>query len=159
MVEFKIYQGESRRVSDNVFLGKVTIPVPPKRAGEVVVNCRFTYDINGILEVDLHVLATGRREALTIVDDSTAMSPSELEERRRVLAKLKIHPRDDDANRAVIARLHRCFEQTLGESREMVGQWISQFMAILDTQNPRDIAAARVRVTTALDNFEGESLL
>lgn len=47
-VNFKIYQGESRRVVDNIFLAELLVNVPPKPVGEVKIEVRFTYDINGI---------------------------------------------------------------------------------------------------------------
>ena len=158
-VEMNVYQGESRKVSDNVHLGRLKIPVPAGRAGEVAVNCRFTYDINGILEVDLHVPATGERRELVIVDDPDAVDPAELNKRREVLAALKVHPRDEQTNLAMLARMERCYEQSLGERRAMIGQWLSQFAAILEAQNPRAIADARTKLTEALDSIEGESFL
>ena len=159
VVEMNVYQGESRKVSDNVHLGRLKIPVPAGRAGEVAVNCRFTYDINGILEVDLHVPATGERRELVIVDDPDAVDPAELNKRREVLAALKVHPRDEQTNLAMLARMERCYEQSLGERRAMIGQWLSQFAAILEAQNPRAIADARTKLTEALDSIEGESFL
>jgi len=159
VVKMSIYQGESRKVSDNVHLGKLEIPVPAGRAGEVAVNCRFTYDINGILEVDLHVPATGERRELVIVDDPNAIDPADLERRRKELLALKVHPRDEQANIAVLARLERCYEQSLGDRRELIGHWISQFTAIIEGQNPRAIADARTKFTQALDSIEGESFL
>ena len=159
VVEMNVYQGESRKVSDNVHLGRLKIPVPAGRAGEVAVNCRFTYDINGILEVDLHVPATGERRELVIVDDPDAVDPAELNKRREVLAALKVHPRDEQTNLAMLARMERCYEQSLGERRAMIGQWLSQFAAILEAQNPRAIADARTKLMEALDSIEGESFL
>ena len=159
VVKMNVYQGESRKVSDNVHLGMIEIPVPHGKAGEVVVNCRFTYDINGILEVDLHVPKTGERRELVIVDDPDAISPEVLEQRRQALLALKVHPRDEQVNIAVLARLERCFEQSLGERREAVGRWISQFTAIMEAQNPRAIADARTKLTQAMDSIEGESYL
>jgi molecular chaperone HscC len=159
LVKMNIYQGESRKVSDNVPLGKIEIPVPAGRAGEIAVNCRFTYDINGILEVDVHVPATGERRELVIVDDPDAVSPAVLEERRKALAALKVHPRDEQVNAAVLARLERCYEQSLGDRRETIGRWISQFTALVEAQNPRAIADARAKLTQALDSIEGESYL
>jgi molecular chaperone HscC len=159
MVEMDIYQGESRKVADNVHLGKIQIPVPPGRTGQVRVNCRFTYDINGILEVDLHVPASGERRELVIVDDPDAIDPTALEERRKALAALKTHPRDEHVNLAILARMGRCYEQSLGERREMIGRWISEFTAVLEAQNPRAIADARTKLTQALDSIEGEAFL
>jgi molecular chaperone HscC len=159
VVVIEIYQGESRKVDSNIHLGTVETPVPYGRAGEVAVHCRFTYDINGILEVDVHVPVTGQKRQLVIVDDPQAIDATELAKRRAVLADLKVHPRDEDANRALLARIERCYEQALGDQRMRIGSWISQFNAILDRQEPREINEARATLRAALDELEGETFL
>ncbi|HEV2443256.1 MAG TPA: molecular chaperone HscC [Steroidobacteraceae bacterium] len=159
VVKVNVYQGESRNVSDNVHLGALEIPVPMGRVGEVRVTCRFTYDINGLLEIDLQVPATGERRELVIVDDPEGVEPAELEQRRKALAALKVHPRDDQVNIAILARLERCYEQALGDRREAIGRWISQFTTVLESQDPRAIADARTKLIGAMDSIEGESFL
>jgi molecular chaperone HscC len=159
LVKVNVYQGESRQVSDNVHLGVLEIPVPSGKAGQIAVNCRFSYDVNGLLEVDLHVPSTGERRELVIVDGPDAADPGELERRRSALAALKVHPRDDQINVAILARLERCFEQSLGERREWIARWMSQFTAVLESQDPRAIADARQKLASAMDSFEGESFL
>jgi molecular chaperone HscC len=158
-VKFHVYQGESRSVTDNILLGEVSVPLPRGKASQIAIDCRFSYDINGLLEVDVHIPATGERRELVIVDDESTMEPSELEKRREALAKLKIHPKDEDINRAVIARAERCFEQSLGRTRESVSQWLSQFTTVMDGQDLRAIEASRAELISALDALEGETLL
>lgn len=157
LVEFGIYQGESRYVSDNIKLGKISIPVPSRPAGEVQVDCRFTYDINGLIEVDVHVPLTDERRQLVIVDED-GPTGMDLEKQRKALEALKVHPRENDANRAVLARAGRCYENFLGDKRQFVSQLIGQFEQILDTQDPRRIERARTDVMQALDQLEGETL-
>ena len=158
-VEFQIFQGESRNCSDNIALGKVTMPVPRGRASATLVNVRFSYDINGLLEVDVHVPETGQRRELVIMDDETRISPEELARRREALSSLKVHPRDDAANRALIARAERCYEQSLGERREFIARCLAQFAAVIDGQDPRNIERAREQFGKALDSLEGETFL
>jgi molecular chaperone HscC len=158
-VEFNVYQGEARLVKDNVHLGKLAVPVPRRRAGEVAIECRFSYDISGLLEVDVHVPLSGESHQLVIFDPQDALSGAELEARRAALAALKVHPRDQDANRAALARAARCFEELLGEERQAVGRWISQFEAVLEGQEQREIDAARTALLKALDMLDGKSFL
>lgn len=157
-VRFPIYQGESRWVKDNVLLGNVLIPVPPAPAGKVEIKCRFSYDINGLLEVDVYVPETGRREQIVLVDRD-GVAPDEIEKRRADLAKLKIHPRDTDSMRAALARAGRCFENAVGEERIWIGQLIGRFEDVLAKQEPRSCEAARVELNAALDRIEGQSFL
>ncbi|MGH6949654.1 MAG: Hsp70 family protein [Vitreimonas sp.] len=157
-VKFPIYQGEARWVKDNVYLGEVTVPVPRAKAGQTPITCRFSYDINGLLEVDLYVPDTGARQQLVIVDRE-GMSESELEERRKELGKLKVHPRDTDAIRATLARAGRCYEDRIGAERDYVGQLLSRFEEVLANQDPRACEDARAELSELLDRLEGKTYL
>lgn len=48
-----IYQGEEYYADENLSLGKIVINVKPKPAGQAYADVSFTYDINGILKVDV----------------------------------------------------------------------------------------------------------
>jgi len=158
VVVFGIYQGEARLVAENIKLGQVEVPVPPRRAGEITLECRFTYDVNGLIEVDVHVPETDERRQLVIVDEEDR-GGDDLEKRRAALAALKVHPRDLDANRAALARASRCYETFLGERRSHVGELITRFETALDGQDPRLAELARKDLTQALDALEGETWL
>jgi molecular chaperone HscC len=158
VIEFNIYQGESLSVADNIRLGQLTMKVPAARAGEIAVEVRFSYDINGLLEVDVHVPKTGERRELLIMDDETAAMAG-LEQRRAVLAALKQHPREADANKAALARANRCYEKFLGDTRTYISQITSQFEQVLDRQDPREVEHARGELLKALDQLEGETWL
>ena len=158
-VNFGIYQGEAREVSGNVKLGEVTVPVPPRAAGTVSIECRFSYDSSGLLEVDIAVPETGMTRNLVIVDDEDAPDPVELEKRRAALAALKVHPRDDAVNAALLARARRAYEAFLGDTRAAIGQMLGQFESALATQDERMIAQARAAFGAALDQIEGERFL
>ncbi|MDH4385269.1 MAG: Hsp70 family protein [Caulobacter sp.] len=157
-VTFNIYQGESRNVSDNIRLGQVEIPVPPGKASEVEIQCRFTYDINGLIEVNLNVPASGESRELLIVDDEGPKG-QDLAQQRARLALLKQHPRENEANRAALSRANRCYEDYLGDKRDYVAGLMSRFEAVLETQDPLAADHARAELTSALDALEGESYL
>ena len=57
-IELQVYQGESRMVRDNVHLGNLEVPLPPGPIQESVVEVRFTYDVNGLLQVEATVQKT-----------------------------------------------------------------------------------------------------
>ncbi len=67
-VNVGIYQGESLNIDDNLFLGNFLIDVPRNIAGKEAINVRFTYDINGILEVEATVVSTGLKKSKLIVN-------------------------------------------------------------------------------------------
>jgi molecular chaperone HscC len=158
-LEFNIYQGESREVSGNVKLGTIKVPVPSGLAGEIQVECRFSYDSSGLLEVDVTVPATGLVRNTVIIDDEDAPDAAELAKRRTALAALKVHPRQDSANIATIARAERCYEGFTGEPRDQIGRWLVAFETVLDAQEPHAIDRARAELEIALDALEGERFL
>lgn len=158
-VVFGIYQGEAREVAGNVKLGELKVEVPPAPAGSIQVECRFTYDTSGLLEVDVHVPASGARRNLLLFDEADAMSADELAQRRAALAGLKRHPREESANQALLARAERCYEAFLGERRELVGRILVEFEAALQTQDHKRIAQALADATAALDAIESERFL
>ena len=158
-VQVDIYQGEARLVNDNIKLGQLKVPVPPRPAGQVSIECRFSYDISGLLEVDVHVPLTQERHQLVILDDTEGMSADEVQRRRTQLSSLKVHPREQAENIAALARANRCFEELLGEPRERVGRWITQFESVIEGQNPREIEMARTAFMKALDTIDGKVVL
>lgn len=158
-VVFNVYQGESRRVADNVHLGVIGLAVPPRPRGAVTIDVRFTYDINGLLEVDVKSPETGETRQLVVVDAEVDMASGEMKRRRDELAALKIPPRDTALNRAALARAARCYEQFVGDKRAQIGRLTGHFEAVLDRQDPREIEIAREEFMKALDEIDGERYL
>jgi molecular chaperone HscC len=150
----RIFQGESRLVKDNVRLGELNITLPPAPAGKEKVDIRFTYDTSGLLEVDVTTLSTGRTETLVIEGNPGVLHPDEIAKRLAALAKLKVHPRDDIANRTLIARAERLFEERLGDTRAMIGDALGVFTVAIERQKPDEIERARKKLTALLEELD-----
>jgi len=152
----EVYQGESRRTADNIRLGALEIPVPPGPAGREELEVRFTYDIDGLLEVEATALSTGERRQIVIKGNSAAMTEEEIAMRLAGLASLKIPPREQAENRALLARAERLFEEMLRDSREAVRWEILAFEGALESQEPSQICSAYSRLQKFLDKIEHE---
>jgi molecular chaperone HscC len=135
-----IFQGESRNVEDNLLLGELHVHIPIAKAGAESVEVRFTYDINGILEVEATVLSTGLKSRVVIESRKSGMSKAEIEASLARLQSIKIHPRERTENRLLLARAERMYEESLGERRAIIQQGINQFEYILEKQNDKEIA-------------------
>lgn len=153
-LKIDIYQGESRNCSNNVLLGGIELPIPKRPAGEIEADIRYTYDINGILDVDIDIEKAGISKNLVIKKLAGNVSDEEIERRRIELAALKVHPRDQEENRLLVERANRLYEQLLGDEREYVGRMLGQFNAILESQDKASIAKARQEFAQALDALE-----
>ncbi|MES2016549.1 MAG: molecular chaperone HscC [Pseudomonadota bacterium] len=155
----KVYQGEARKVSDNIYLGTLHFPIESKKAGEVSADVRFTYDVSGVLEAEITVLPSQEKHKLVITENAGVMTPAEIEQRLGELAELKIHPRDRIENRTLVAQADRLYEQLLGQEREYLAQYVAAFQSVLDKQDPLATRRARESLVQAMRQLDGGSFL
>lgn len=156
-LKLRVYQGESVQVASNVFLGELEIELPRAKAAEMPVEVRFTYDVNGLIEVEATVLANKAKHQLTIQQNPGLLTPQQVTERLAALQHLKVHPRDDQANVAIIARAERLYEERSGELRQQIAQWLMGFRGELESQEPARIRTAQKRMQELLTQVEAES--
>jgi molecular chaperone HscC len=156
VVNLGIYQGENRLVSHNIFLGELEISVPPRKAGEVTLDVRFTYDNNGLLEAQVHLPINGETRRLVIENNPGVLAPEEVAQRLAALEALKVHPRDQQINTLLLARLDRLYQESLGDGRQFIAGLANHFQQMLDTQDERQIREARSDITQRLAHFERE---
>ena len=150
-IDVKVYQGEQRYCDDNTYLGHLEIAVPPGPRGEQYVRVRFTYDINGLLEVDV-VGRDGQSGRLVL--QGSGMTEAEVERRLKELEALKMHPRDQEGPRTLIARGERLYAMTVGQMREQVAQILDWYQLQLSTQESLRIAKASRRTAAFFDQAE-----
>src|SRR5262249_24392218 len=74
MIDLRIFQGESRLVKDDIFLGEIHVQLSPQPKGHETINVRFTYDINGLLEVEATVASTGVKKSVVIEENPGVLS-------------------------------------------------------------------------------------
>ncbi len=154
-VELRVFQGESRLVSENILIGSLTIPLPRAKIADSGVDVRFTYDSSGLLQVEAKVLKTGIEKSAEIQQSEGSLSKEEIVEKLKKLEHLKIHPRDSLENQAVLNRAKHIYEELLGESRTFVGDLIAQFCAVLEEQDPMKIMRMRRDLENTLDEIVG----
>lgn len=153
-VSVDILQGESRLASGNLLLGRLTVPVPPRPAGEESITVTFTYDINALLEVIVKVDSNEVTKKIIIKGESSVYSDQEAEERMAQLDYLKIHPREKEENKLLLLKAERMYEEALGEIRPMINQALIQFEGILERQKPDEIQQAREEFKETLAGLE-----
>lgn len=154
VVGIDIYQGESRKVDNNIKLGTFDLKIPPAPRGEQSVDIRYTYDINGILEVEATVVKTGEKKTMIIEKNPGQTSPEQIKARLEELKHLKIHPRDRDENRLLLARGERLYEESLRDKRNYVASLIQEFEQALASQNEQEIKKKSSLFKQKLDSLE-----
>lgn len=154
ILRFAIYQGEAPVAEDNILLGEIEVPVPPALAEKEAAEVRFTYDINGILEVDARVLSTNETRHLVIIDRKNRMSQAQIQETLEEMQKLKIHPREREENAYLLSRCESLYAQAGSGLREFLLDQMQYFQFLLETQNDLKIKKGREYFTRALDAAE-----
>ena len=158
-VSLQVYQGEARMARDNIALGSLKVPLPQGAEQDRGIDVRFTYDVNGLLQVEAKVPKTGQVYGIVIEGNPGVLSEQEIQERLKSLAQLKIHPREQLENRTLLARAERCYEQLRGDERERLGRQILQFEQLLATQDSRRIAPGQKMLREILDQLDKMAFL
>ncbi len=150
-VDVRVFQGENRYCADNTLLGQLQLSVPPAPRGRQSIRIRFTYDINGLLEVEA-VNEAGRAERLVLQNKD--MTAEEAERRLKELSRLKLHPREQEEYRAMVARGERLYAVTVGSLRERVAELLDWYQTVLASQEALKIAKATKRLDRFFDQAE-----
>lgn len=156
---FTILQGESAIASENLLLGQMEIDVPKRPAGEVVIDVRFTYDINGLLEVDVTNTEHGITCNRVFQQNSQNLSEEDIKQSLARLASLKIHPREQQENIYLLEKGKRLYETYLGEERQMISEYLAYFEQALESQDESVIRKARKQFGEFLMRYDGGWLL
>ena len=147
-----VFQGESMHCSENLFLGELNLTVPPAPNGQEGVVVRFTYDINGILDVE----AENRHGDVVkklIMNERIRMDSQELDEKMQELEQLKRPAREQAVNQLVFSRGERLYMELLGDDRQVILNLLNWFSGVLAAGSPAAIAAARKNIRKNLTGF------
>ena len=153
-VKVDVLQGEGRYCKDNLKLGEFTVAVPSAPAGKEQVDIRFTYDINGILEVEVTIVSTGQVYRELIMGKNNSLTAEEVNKRLKELSQLKLPPQDREELRVLIARGERLYAQSTGGERESIGERLEYFIAIAEQQAPTELARHIASFTAFLEGME-----
>lgn len=153
-LELNVYQGEARLAKDNIHLGTLNIKLPHSVRDDCGIDVRFTYDVNGLLQVEAAVLKTQDTHTLVIEGNPGMLSEEEIAERFVKLSELKIHPRDRIDHRTLLARAERLYQQLRGQEREWLGAQILSFEQTLESQDKRLIEPKRKEFEVLLNEVE-----
>ena len=153
-ITIDVYQGEEYYASDNLLLGSLEMQVPKAPKGEEKVKVRYTYDLNGILIVDVCVVSTGLTKQMVICNEEVKLSEEELEKKLVELEKLKVHPSEREENQLVMERAARLYAETVGSIRADIEDRARYFNYLLSTQDEIRVNRWRKRFSQYLDSVE-----
>ena len=152
-LDIKVYQGESRDLNNNVFLGQLEVPVTLSPATDEAFSFRFTYDVSGLLEVEVKSLATNKVYSSIFNQNELKLTKEEMEKRFKKLANIKIHPREKEENTHIIKKLERIFEEVILEQKNYISEVISDFERALESQDNELIDKYRKQANEVFEYF------
>lgn len=154
VISMNIYQGDEQYAKDNILLEHMDVKVKPKKAGQEMIQVRFTYDINGILDVDVLVESTKTTYQKTIVNKELNMTKREIQQQLEKMSELKKDLRQQEENQYVINLANALYRQTKGDTRAYIVSILEYFDRILSEANEAKIIHVRKRLLVLLSNLE-----
>ena len=149
-----IYQGEDYYCNENLELGSIELDIRPVPAGQTRVQVSFTYDINGILEVEVTDRGKNQVEKKVLTCNNFRMSEKELNKRLEELRTYKLMPSGGIRTQLVLARGERLFTQFVGVRRQQVARVMAQLQNAIHSQNDQQIANCLKMAEEAFDRLE-----
>lgn len=153
-VNVRFFQGESRRVEENLFLAEFELKGIPRGPAGQRITIRFTYDLNGILEVEAGAAESNARASCVITRHAQNLTDVQLKEAVAKLQELKADPREDQGNRHLIKRAERIYRELSGDPRRLLETLLGGFEEALAMQDPSAIEMNRSALEKFLDHFD-----
>ena len=150
-----IYQGESLNIDDNLFLGEFLLDVPQNLAGKEAINVRFTYDINGILEVEAKVVSTGVKKSKLIINGD--LSEEEKNEKIKMLKEIKIQSENKNKDKLLLERANRIYAEIVNtEIRNHISDYLENYQMVVATGDRIRIQKVKESFSQFLDKIDPE---
>ena len=157
-VTVRVFQGDRRFVQQNRFLGsfEVTgIPVFEAERGGQPLDIAILCDVNGLVEVEATVVATGEKATIVVEEHPGQLTPAERDQALQALQRLKTHPRDLLPNRHLLEQGRAAYEMLGPGRQDPLDRCIFAFEAALDRQDADEIKASAGALRRVLAEMGG----
>jgi molecular chaperone HscC len=154
-VVFNVYEGEARRVDENRRIGELHVGgIPPGQAPKEV-RVRFTYDQNGMLEVEALVVQTRNVVSKVFARTGGEISGAELEQAQARMKALRADPMDRPRYRDLHARAKLLWQEVDAAGRLALDGLIDAFDAAMETRNPEAIERTYKALAAKCEAIDG----
>lgn len=134
-VKVAVYQGEEYYAKDNIYLGELSVELPHLKVAENPIAIRYTYDLDGILVVDVTTIANGEKHQAVIRNEAVRLSEDDIQKKLEKLEKLKVNPRDLEQNQEILERAKLLCAQCNGQAKLEIKKRIEYFEHLLKMQD------------------------
>ena len=132
-VLFKIFQGEEMYADDNKRIGSVDVVFPKPSTKSTKIYLTFTYDVNGILLVNVEVPEYSIKEEKVLYDEDEKISSKKINQVVEKLKQFKAKDEKDEDNQLVMEWGERLYAQMPIGMKEGLGSRLQYFDYLLRT--------------------------
>jgi molecular chaperone HscC len=153
-IQVEVYQGESRMVKDNLKISAFEVTGLQLGPAGQEVDIRFTYDLNGVLEVEATIVKTGKKTSHVVTHFAKNLSPLEVRSAVKDMQGLKLHARDDAVNQAVLRRAERMFTELPAHERNVLNSMLDAFESAMEVKDEIAMNECRQVLDEFLNQFD-----
>ena len=153
-VEVDIRQGESPFGSDNLHIGRLSVPLGKADGSVREFDVRFSYDVSGLLEVEMLVHATGKVMNHVLQLGHNQLGAQEVAAIRANLSRIKRVPRQSEESAYLLAWGKRLYEDSLGHDRQLISQALLSLNEAVERNDLRETAQAQALLRQVLENVD-----
>ena len=129
--------------------------MPQNLAGKEAINVRFTYDINGILEVEAKVVSTGVKKSKLIINGD--LSEEEKNEKIKMLEEIKIQSENKNKDKLLLERANRIYAEIVNtEIRNHISDYLENYKMVVATGDRIRIQKIKKNFSEFLDKIDPE---
>ena len=104
------------------------------------------------------MLATKQKVSHVITKHARGLKPDQIARALEDMKKLKTHPREESANRFLLRRAERVFQELSLDARTVLGNLIDGFEGAIEFQDAAAIELHREALKSFLDRFDPSSM-
>lgn len=163
-INFGIFQGEAMYSNDNLYLGQINLKVPENKEEHEQFTLTYSYDINSMLYVEVHIISTNEHYTYQLGDNQQLMKTQNKKEMNQI-KHLSLKISQDARVEALLARAKRIFIECDEKNKVYLKNTIQNFIIEMEeTKNQMhkrrqsidafEAYLNRVEVMTSIDDLD-----
>jgi molecular chaperone HscC len=156
-IHLEVFEGDARRVDQNTHIGDLNVSgLKARAAGEESILVTFTFDLNGILEVEAEIASSKKKVSKIFQRNAAALEGEALAQARSRLSALKVAPALRPLYRDAIGRAELLWRDLGPAERAVLDQALALFESALADRDPAQIEAGHEMLLAVCRRFEGD---
>lgn len=153
-IDFTIYQGEHLEPEKNTKIGSCTILPKADEKGDTTVDVTFTYDIDGLLRIELKDMNSSVVEEHFIWGENQSLSSEEIQRIKDNFKNNKRIALNDEESKNLLAWAERLYVQSNSELKETLASIILNIQSLMESNNHALLRRAKSQYAKQLLEIE-----